>query len=779
MICKLKIKYFVFAIIFFGAFLQSHSVFGQQTKSTINYDKGIALAHKLAIEGKYEVARLLCHRILQDVPEYFDAYFIIGNTYAWDKQFEKARFFYYKVFEYNNGDMNTFNQLITMELWEGDPGEAINLVVTALEFEPNNSDILFKKARAHIMLGEFLEAKKALFLILSREPANSDALQLYSKLIKGVSQDIVINDQGVINVEFVDSLFLRARDYAYTENFPKAFELIDLIIESQPSYLPAYMLKAQTHAWINEYEIAREIVRNLNIREHKLRPAVLTAIDIELWSENYSKAILLCDSLGLKYYPGDYDILFRKAEARKNLHEYYFAKRIVFDMMENDPDNVRALQYYNELIDSEERYQRDYLGQIRSDRIERGFGKDSLLATAREFAFDNKFAEAQAICFNILSLYPDDYDATYLLGISFAWMGDYDEARKLFNLLIQTTFDSSELLSSMIDLEIWDHQYDEALSLAEYGLRLYPKEKGLLLRKASIYQSTNESDLASDIFRDLLVLYPKDKALRKSYIATKGLVQLNAVGAAYTFNSYSVPLIRKWHMLSASYYHTNEVGTFIGRVNTGYVAVDTTSFMEDGGVQFEIDAYPVFHDKKRYFFLNYGFSPSNIFAKHRFGANIYQDISNGWELSAGLNYNYYRNSIDTTHVFIFRAGVNKYWDTFMAGISYTVAPSFDKLAQGYSLIARKYLDRPDNWMQVILSAGIYPENPLFYLNDPSGNTPGLLQAYTINTAFRYMVGYRWIGQLSVGYQRQEYLSNFQRNSWTLNLSLIYLFKETF
>lgn len=779
MICKLKIKYYVFAIVFLGAFLQGHSGLGQQTQSTINYDKGIALAHQLAIEGKYEVARLLCHRILQDVPEYFDAYFIIGNTYAWDKQFEKARFFYYKVFEYNNGDINTFNQLITMELWEGNPGGAINLVVTALEFEPNNSEILFKKARAHIMLGEFLEAKKALFLILSREPANSDALQLYSKLINGVSQDIIVNDQGVINVEFVDSLFLRARDYAYTENFPKAFELIDLIIESQPSYLPAYVLKAQTHAWVNEYDIAREIVRNLNIREPKLRPAVLTAIDIELWSENYSKAILLCDSLGLKHYPGDYDILFRKAQAHKNLHEYYFAKRIVFDMMENDPDNVRALQYYNELIDSEERYQRDYLGQIRSDRIERGFEKDSLLATAREFAFDEKFAEAQAICFNILSLYPDDYDAKYLLGLSFAWMGDYDEARKLFNSLIQTTFDSSELLSSMIDLEIWDQQYDEALSLAEYGLRLYPKEKDLLLRKASIYQSTNEPDLASEIFRNLLILYPEDIDLRKSYIAVKGLVQLNAVGAAYTFNSYSVPVKRSWHMLSSSYYHANDIGTIIAKVNTGYAADDTTQFMEGGGIQFEIDAYPVFHDKKRYFYLNYGFSPSNVFARHRFGANVYQDISKGWELSAGLNYSFYKNTIDTTHVVILRAGINKYWDYFMVGLGATFAPSFGKLSQGYTATARKYLRRPDNWIQIAIGAGIYPENPFFYLSDPMGRTAGLLQAYSVNSSFRYLFGNRWIGQLSFGYQRQEYLANFMRNSWSFNLAVIYLLEETF
>jgi len=777
-ICKRKIKFF-FLLLFLGIILLSHSLSAQQTKGTINYDAGIALAHSLAVEGKYEVARLMCYRILKDVPEYFDAYFIIANTYAWDNQFEKARLFYNKVFEYNNGDMNVFNQLIAIELWEGDPKGAIELSLEALEFESDNTDILFKKARAHVMLGEYLEAKKILFLILSIEPTHTEALQLYHEMLNGIQVELSINEHDLVNLKSVDSLFLRAKNYAYTENFSKAFELINQIITQKPSYLPAYLLSAQTHAWVNEYDIAREIVSNLIKQDSLYRPAILTAIDIELWSENYNKAVLLCDSIGLSSFPGDIDILFRKVQAQKNLFEYYSAKKIVFEMLEKNPNNARALQYYNELLDSEERYQRDYRSLIQADRVEHGFDKDSLMKTARELTFDKKFVEAQAICYNILNLYPNDYEANYLLGVGYAWMGDYNEARKIFNTIIQTTFDSSELISSMIDLEIWDHQYGEALRLAKYGLGLYPNEKSLLLKMASIYQRTGKSELSTNIFRKLLVLYPEDDNLQESYFAMKGLVKLNGIGGGYTFNSYSVPSIRRWHMFTSSYHYNNDLGTFIGKVNTGYVADDTIKFMEGGGIQFELDAYPVFSDKKRYFYLNYGFSPSSIFARHRFGANIYQDISNGWELSGGMNYNYYRNSIDTTHVFIFRAGVNKYWDKFMVGVGYTFAPSFGKLAQGYSLVARKYLNRPDNWMQVIVSAGIYPENPLFYLSDPLGTTPGLLQSYTINTGFRYLLGYRWIGQVFVGYQRQEYLSNFQRNSWSLNLSLIYLFKEAF
>jgi len=772
-------KYSLFLLILLGLYLNSPTVYGQNHQEALNYDASIELAQKLAIEGKYEVSRLVCERILKDVPTYVDAYLIIGNTYAWSKQFGVARLFYNKIFEFENGNMNAFNQLISIELWEGFPREAIKLANKALEFENNNIGILYKKARAHVMLNDLSEAKYSLFLILSQDPTHSEALQLYQKVLNGIPIEVLIGEQVLIGYSCTDSLFLTAQNLAYTENFPRAFEVINVIIQNEPSYLSAYVLKAQIYAWNHKFDKAREIIGDLNQHEKKIRSAVLTAIDIELWSGNFRKAILVADSLGLKYFPGDNEVLFRKAEAHRELLEYYLAKRIIFFMIYEDPSNIRALQYFNDLVDSEELYKRDYLGNIQSEKIDDGFDKDSLMTVARELSYIGKYSEAQAICYEVVNLFPEDYDALYLLGVTNAWLKNYEEARRIYYRIFQRSFDSPELISSMVDLEIWDHNYPEAMEMVDYGLEVYPNEKNLLLKKAVIYQRMKKSDLAAEIYRILLLRFPEDKNLQKSYFAKKGLVQLNALGAGYTFNKYSIPVVRSWHMFTTSYYHTNDIGTFIGKVNTGFVAGDTSNLMQGGGIQFEIDAYPVFQDKKRYFYLSYGFSPSSIFARHRFGAHIYQDISKGWELSAGLNYNYYCNSIDTTHVVIARTGINKYWDYFMLGFGISIAPSFGKLSQGYTMTARKYFERPDNWIQLAISAGIYPENPFFYLGDPMGRTAGLLQAYSVNSSFRYLLNTRWIGQLSLGYQRQEYFTGFMRNSWSLNLSLIYLLEEAF
>ncbi|MCK5822192.1 MAG: YaiO family outer membrane beta-barrel protein [Bacteroidales bacterium] len=777
MIDKHIIRHTIFLLVFLTSFVQNISVFGQEASSKINYDAAIALAQELAIDGNYEVARLLCQRVLTDIPEYFDAYFILGNTYAWDNQPEQARLFYNKVFEYNNGSIDAFKQLITMELWDGDADEALDLANMALKYHPGNADVLMKKAKAQIMLGDFFSAKKSLFLILSEDSYNYTALELYRDIIKGVPKEITIKDRTVLTVFSVDTIFKKAQGYAWNQDFIKARETIDIIIEAQPDYLPAQVLLAQTYAWQNEYAHAREIITVVNLKDRLYREGIITAVDIELWNKDYAKAIENIDSLGLKYYPGDRDFLFKKAEIYEAEGDLYRAKDIMYQMLRTNPKDYGAAQYYNELRSESLKDRKNFWANLQADSREQGMESEAWLIEAREYAYNQQYEKSRAICNRILEVYPENYEAQFLTGMTFAWEGRFDEARFWYNNLMATTFDSYELIGAIVDLETWDHNYTTALERVNYGLRIYLNDKEYLLKKVTICQRSGELELANRTLDQLISAYPDDKDIRKSYYNLKGLIRLNAVGAGYTINTYALPARRTWQMYSGSYYHTNDVGTFVGSVNTGYISTDTSAFSVRGGYQFEIDAYPIFTAKKRYYHFNFGYSPSLIFAKYRFGAHIYQDLIPTWELSAGFDYSYYKNATDTANVLIFQAGINKYWTNFMASFILTMAPTPLKLAQGYTLIGRKYLGRPDNWIQLAVSAGVYPENPAFYLNDITITPVGLLNSYTIYAGARYLLHERWIGQLYVGYQRQEYMANLLRNAWTANISVIYLLNK--
>lgn len=738
----------------------------------------LLLANNWARDSKYEVARLLSHRILQDYPDFTEVYLFIGNTYAWENRLDTARLFFYKVFEFDNGNLEAFNQLITMELWEGDADGAIDIANMALNHNPNNHDVLLKKARALIMLGDFINAKKILFFILSEDRYNNTARELYRNIIKGVPKEITIKDNTVLIVQPVDSIFKKAQNLAWNSEFVDAIDIIELIIEAQPDFLPAQVLLAQTYAWQNEFAHARSIINSVINADHYCREGIITAIDIEYWDGDYDEAITQLDSLGLKYFPEDRDFLFKKAEILGAQGQYFQAKDIIYQMLKENPSDYRAVQYYNELKGDSFRGENNFWPDIQIDSRKRGMDNETWLKEARELAYDQRYYEAQAICIRVLDVYPEDFDAQFLMGTTMAWMGRYDESRSWYERLLSTAFDSYSLIGAIVDMETWDHNYAGALERVNYGLQIYPNDKEYLIKKVAVYQGAGEIELANTTLDQLISTYPDDKEIRKSYYNLKGLIRLNAVGAGYTLNTYALPARRTWQMYSARYYHSNDIGTFVGTVNTGYVSSDTSVFSIRGGYQFEIDAYPIFAAQKRYFHFNLGFSPSPVFARYRFGAHIYQDLVPTWELTAGVNYNYFRNVVDTANVLIFQAGVNKYWSGFMGSFSVTLAPTPLKLSQGYTLLGRKYFNRPDNWIQLAISAGVYPENPVFYLNDITITPLGLLNSYTVYAAARYMFSDRWIGQLYLGYQRQEYMMNFLRNSWTVNLSLIYLLKES-
>lgn len=749
-----------------------------QTKKVIDYDKAIDLANHLALEGKYEVSRLVCNRVLKDKPEYVDAYFIIGNTYAWEGSYENARRFYYRVFEYENGNKEVFKQLIAMELWEGDGNGAIEISNKALSYHPYDPDILLLKARAYIMLGELFNAKKTYYLILADDPNNSTALEAYRSILVGVPVEAQINNKTVLRLTPVDSLFNKAQGFAWNQRFPEAKERIDQILDAHPGYLPAYVLLAQTYAWQNEYEQARVIANSLNLANPGYREGIDIAINIELWEYNYDEAIMRVDSLGLKYYPYDREYLMKKAEIYLAKGNTFKSKEIVYQLLSQDSNDYAAIQFFNELLNKSLRDQRDYPIEVQAIIKEKGIDSEALMEKARELAEQNRFEEVQEICVTILDAFPDSYEAQFLLGNTYAWMNRFDEARERYQKLMLTTFDSKELISSMVDLETWDEKLQVALIKVNYGLQIYPNDRDFLLKKAGIYERLGETENATRIFNQLISSYPDDGDLRKSYYSLKGLVPLNAVSGEFTFTTYDLPAKRSWQMYSARYFKTNDIGTFIGSVNTGFISSDKiTPIGQRSGIQFEVSAYPVFKEQKRYFHLSYGFSPSIVFAKHRVGAHIYQEFAPSWEFTAGFNLNQYGDSLSITRILIFQGGITKYWQNYSAGLLINFVPSAQKLARGYTLIGRRIIGRPDNWIQLALSSGAYPENPVFYLNDLSLTPAGLLNSYSANLSVRYMLNTQWIGRVLVGYSTQEYMvAQPLRNAWTINLALVYLLK---
>jgi len=470
------VRYFLLGIVFVSL---APYVFSQERKQIgFDYDLAVRTAQELAINGNYADARILCNKVLRDIPEYTDARIILGNTFAWEKDFNQAREEYYKVFEITSGDINAFKSLIDLEMIAADLPAAIDYCNTALKFHPDNQDILLKKANATSLSGDFLTAKKCLLDILTLNPTNQEAIDLYTTLRAAVPVRPAVIEPGEENspveIVSVDTLYRRAQYAAWAGNAGEARYFIGEILKSRPDFFEGRVLAAQTYAWGGDYEGARSELRPIHVENTGYRDGILTWIDVERWAavdNNYDEAHAYAD-LGLRFYPDDEEIILKKVELYELEGRFFEAKRLLYDLILENPSNSSYAQLYNRLMtQADMAYQSKNEENLDSEALI-SIGADSLLQVANQMALDGDYYDAQAICKQILNIDPTHYDAGMLMGNTYAWNQQYDQARYYYQDLLDHSFDDPAVILAMVNNEIWDGQYLEALSLIDYGLNL-------------------------------------------------------------------------------------------------------------------------------------------------------------------------------------------------------------------------------------------------------------------------------------------------------------------
>jgi YaiO family outer membrane protein len=722
----------------------------------------------------------MAERILKDIPDYVDARLLLANVLAYQGFADEAREEYYKIFEYDNGNKEAFLALVRLEIGQGKPEVGAGVALKALEFYPDDIDFFLAYARASQLAGNYIDAKKGILAVLERDPSNSEAKDFYSKL----TATIPISNNGVIfpglvgpfDILTTEELYLQAKGFAVNMQYFEARTLCNQILAFNPEFYPARILIAQTYAWGNEFETAREHLRLVRVEETGNREGILCWIDVEKWARNYSKALEYCN-LGIKFYRYEEEFYIKKAEVYEAAGNLFDAKMILFGYLAGHPGNVRFTQLYQKLVDKSNLLELEAKKPVRIDTLQLGEPIDTLIAQAQSLAYDGEYEAADAICKQILKVQPNNFSAKLLLGNMAAWKGNYAQALEIMEPLIKESFDNKDLINSLIDTEMWYEDYDGALIWLKYGLEIYPGDPDLQYRKAMVYQRSGNLDLANKTLKTLIERYPKNKEYVKAYYTVKGPLKINGISAEFTYNKYTMPVNRSWNMYSLKYYNSNKFGTLIGAVNTGWVGTDTSGFMKNPGVQFEVDAYPILTKQKAYFHLNLGLSPSSIFARQRFGAQVYKEITNGWEVSAGFNYMRFRDLTDTIHVVIANLGVSKYFGSTMISGGMILSPVNGKFSQGYNITLRQYLKTAEDWLQLTVGTGRFPDNPLYYLNDPTYDSTAMLRSVNVLFAANYRIAPRFMARIYAGYQYEEYRQTFFRNSPTINLAAIYLFKD--
>lgn len=147
-----------------------------------------------------------------------------------------------------------------------------------------------------------------------------------------------------------------------------------------------------------------------------------------------------------------------------------------------------------------------------TNRAQQMFDADAMFFKARDTAFNNHWMEARQICRKILSVYPDYFDATILIGRTYAWELKTDSARMEITPLLDIEPDNYDVLTLLADNEIWGGKYDNALQVIDKALLYYPLDTEFLFKKANAGYLNGDNTSAIKTLHQLLTINPDHAA---------------------------------------------------------------------------------------------------------------------------------------------------------------------------------------------------------------------------------------------------------------------------
>ncbi|MBE9492475.1 MAG: YaiO family outer membrane beta-barrel protein [Bacteroidetes bacterium] len=401
---------------------------------------------------------------------------------------------------------------------------------------------------------------------------------------------------------------------------------------------------------------------------------------------------------------------------------------------------------------------------------------DSLFLKARDLAFNKEYEAARDICYNILSQNEQYYDAQVLIGRTLAWEGNFDTARSELKEVITKKPGYRDAVDALIDMESWAEKLDSALYYCDYGLSYYPNDEQLLVKKAKIQMMMGELNSSQRTILQVLDRNPSNEQANELLENIKSVNIFNYVSIDYDFEFYETPWIRRWHLLYFSYCRQTPIGSVIGRVYLGdLVKQEETIFSKETGTAFEIEAYPIF-TKKNYAYINYMYSPNDLFPRHRAGLEDYQLLPWTLEVSLGARYMYFKTKDGSSDdVFILTGSIAKYYKNYWFSFRPYITPESNGVGQSYLLRIRRYFNTADNFILLELGIGNSPDDPLNYLDDPNDPDMYKLQSYNIRTGVQYLILPRLLTRFELGYEYQEYINDKYRNNILTKIRIAYYF----
>ena len=295
-----------------------------------------------------------------------------------------------------------------------------------------------------------------------------------------------------------------------------------------------------------------------------------------------------------------------------------------------------------------------------------------------------------------------------------AEQGDYTHAKKIGYNLLEENSSYHDVALYLVRVHGWEANYDSAYILLDGVISEAPELYEAYVTCVDLAYWQNNWDRLEDCAAQAIALEPDSAAIFDSYRqAQRAGAQVAGpeVFLHYSYDHFSLPYVRNWHMITAGGNIPIKAATLVPYVNAGYHGGGNQPATD---IQMNLDAYFKL-GKKNHAMAGYGFSPNgsiNYLPIHRAAAEVWQVLPAGFGLSAGLRYFYW----DQNFTFLTFSGekyAGNYWFSLR---NYLFFKDYGASTSWYASARRYFATRYDH-ITFTLGYGTAPDEPLVVVTD--------------------------------------------------------------
>jgi tetratricopeptide (TPR) repeat protein len=414
-----------------------------------------------------------------------------GHRFFKYGNYEKAIPLYEASLKANPDKVSSLQELAYSYLWTGTPEKSIDLFKQIIRQKPNDYDVMLFLASAYAWTGDYEKAIPILINVISKTGGLQAKIKLAEVYIWNAEPEKaapILEDILKQSPEHTKAKMLWAKSLYYTGESEEAAEVLERLLilddeEIEKLLAEVYIASDKHEKAIASYEeIVEKDPSNLKARESLA--ALLS------WSGRYDESIAQYKYI-LKSNPKDLNTMQSLAQVYTWQGRFKEAEAMYKDILKIYPDNIEIYTYLGEVLAWQKKYDEAIV------YFEKAIGdtKRVTLLYGSTLLYSGRYNEAKDVFNKILEKNPEDIEAKALLADCYAYTKMYQEAIALYGEALAAK-DSIEVKERLADTLSWDKQYDAAIRLYDeilyerYDSRIH-RQKARVLGWARMYDEAD------------------------------------------------------------------------------------------------------------------------------------------------------------------------------------------------------------------------------------------------------------------------------------------------